>query len=438
MQGNRRINQCVPSSGQFDSESGTHALIDVSLESVFPRDEFPLLARPVGRDGQQLVYLDSAASSLVPDRVLEAVRHYYHTSCSNIHRGAHRLAEESTDAFERARENVAAFLGIRNEKQVVFTHGSTESLNMASRCWAACALRPGDTVVVAEDNHHANIICWHMVAQEYGFKLEWIPLGRDSFLDYAHWCRLLELKPKLVALVHHSNVLGYEQPFLRHIINDARQAGVKVVLDAAQSVGHIPLSFPDLSVDFLAFSAHKVMGLTGLGVLACSLEVLEDMRPVYGGGGMLERVDRKGFLPHQAPFAFEAGTPSIVAAIACAEALSMIEEAGLDAVAHHTESLCAMIGEGLASHACITVLGDTALKRNSLIAFTIEGVHPHDASQMLSDCGIAVRAGHHCAMPLHKALQVPASIRVSVAGYSNSTDVEGFLNALATIIEKRL
>ncbi|MCL1799085.1 MAG: cysteine desulfurase [Eggerthellaceae bacterium] len=406
------------------------------LESLFPHTEFPILDREVGRAGQRLTYLDSAASSLVPERVLRRVVEYYRSSCSNIHRGAHLLAEESTGSFEDARSHIASFLHVGSAEQVIFTHGATESLNMVARCWAAHALKPGDTVLVAEDNHHANIVCWHMLARENGLKVGWIPLGTDGILDQTEWLRLLEARPKLVALTHLSNVLGYEQPGLGQLISDARAAGARVALDAAQSVGHMPVDFQGLAVDFLAFSAHKAMGLGGFGVLACSPGARGEMEPAYGGGGMVERVGREGFLPADAPRCFEAGTPAIAAAVACSEALALVGELGLGLLARHTEALCTKLVKGLAHNPRIAVLGAHGLKRNSIVSFTVEGIHPHDISQRLSDhYGIAVRAGHHCAMPLHAALRTPASVRASVAGYSEGRDIQALLDALAEVTE---
>lgn len=431
---------------------------------LLPPDEFPILNRTLSREQQpgreqqklrgeqqrherkqhkakyeqhRLVYLDSAASSLVPNRVLKAVEQYYHTSCSNIHRGAHVLAEESTDIYEDTREHCARFLGVSNAEQVIYTHGSTESLNMIARCWAQHALSAGDTIVLAEDNHHANIVPWQMLSEEFGFKLRWIPLTAEGLLNYEEWLCILDQKPKLVALTQCSNVLGYEQPTLIRIIEDAKRVGARVALDGAQSVGHTPLLFSELSADFLVFSTHKMMGLTGLGVLVCSPEAQEEMIPHYGGGGMIERVEREGFLPSSSPSNLEAGTPAIAAVVALAEVLDLLEEVGLEALASHTKSLCNVLIEGLTSLQGVTILGSPELQRNALASFVLEGVHPHDVSQLLSDKGIAVRAGHHCAMPLHRALKVPASTRASFGGYSSSADVQDLLDAVSAIVHNR-
>lgn len=406
------------------------------IESLFAADQFSILDREVGSKGEKLVYLDSAATSLVPDRVISALDTYLRTSCSNIHRGAHVLAEESTNAYEAAREHAARFLDVDSPECAILTHGTTESLNMVALSWATHALCPGDLVVVAEDNHHSNIVCWQNLAASRGIELEWIPLLPDGILDYDAWCDSAERNPKLVALTHVSNVLGYMQPNLERILDDAKRCGSAVVLDAAQSAGHMPLSMRDASVDFLACSAHKMMGITGVGILACTPQMIDAMVPVYGGGGMVERVDRNGFTFDVAPSRFEAGTPAIEATIAFNEALSCVEDIGLARLAAHTEQLCSLLCEGLHLIPGISLVGYSGARRSSLVSFVVDGVHPHDVSQALSNMGIAVRAGRHCAMPLHRALGVHASIRASFAGYSSENDVRALLEAVEQIAER--
>lgn len=401
------------------------------------RAQFPMLERRIGRDGDRpLVYLDSAATSLVPLRVTDAVSRFLHTSCANIHRGAHVLAEEATDAYECARERLAACLGVDDAARVVFTHGATDSLNLAALCWAEHALRPGDIVAVAEDNHHANIVCWQMLAERRGVELAWIPLGSDGRLDCAAWERIAERGPKLVALAQQSNVVGWEQPDLPRILDDARRAGAFTALDGAQAVGHEAVNLAALPVDFYALSAHKMMGLTGIGALACSPRAFEGMRPALGGGGMVARVDRQGYAPAPGPQGFEAGTPAIAAAVAWDEALRMWEEAGMEAVRRHVTALAARAQRGLAALPGVRVLGGAELPATSLVSFTVEGVHPHDASAILDAEGVLVRAGHHCAKPLHAALGARASVRASFAGYSSDEDVNALLRAAALLVEQ--
>lgn len=402
------------------------------------RAQFPVLERRIGRDGDRpLVYLDSAATSLVPLRVTEAVTRFLHTSCANIHRGAHTLAEEATDAYECAREHLAAHLGVDDPARVVFTHGATESLNLAALGWAEHALGPGDVVAVAEDNHHANIVCWQMLAERRGVEIAWIPVDADGRLDYGAWCRIAERGPKLAALAQQSNVVGWEQPDLARILDDARLAGAFTALDGAQAVAHGPVDLAALPVDFYALSAHKMMGLTGIGALACSPRAFERMRPVFGGGGMVAQVDACGYVPAPGPQGFEAGTPAIAAAVAWDEALRMLEEAGMERVRRHVAALASRAQRGLSELPGVRVLGGPTPASASLVSFTVDDVHPHDASAALDAEGVLVRAGHHCAKPLHAALGARASVRASFAGYSNGEDVDALLSAVARLVERR-
>lgn len=412
-------------------------MFDSSGASLLDRTQFPVLERRIGRDcDRAIAYLDSAATALVPLRVTDVVTRFLHTSCANIHRGAHVLAEEATDAYECAREHLAAYLGADDPARVVFTHGATESLNLAALCWAEHVLRPGDIVVVAEDNHHSNIVCWQMLAERRGVELVWIPIKADGRLDYEAWCRIVERAPKLVALVQQSNVVGWKQPDLPRILEDARRIGAFVALDGAQAIAHGPVNLAALPVDFYALSAHKMMGLTGIGALVCSQRALEGMRPAIGGGGMVARVDACGYLPTSGPQGFEAGTPAIAAAVAWDEALSMLEEVGMEAVRRHVAALASRAQRELSELPGVRVLGGSFPSSASLVSFTVEGVHPHDVSAAFDAEGVLVRAGHHCAKPLHAALGVRASVRASFAGYTNDEDVDALLRAAALLVER--
>lgn len=401
------------------------------------RAQFPVLERRIGRDGDRaLAYLDNAATALVPRRVTDAVTRFLHTSCANIHRGAHVLAEEATDAYECAREHLAAYLGVEDSARVVLTHGATESLNLAALCWAEHALRPGDIVAVAEDNHHSNIVCWLMLAERRGVELAWIPVKADGRLDYGAWCRIAARAPKVVALVQQSNVIGWMQPDLPRILDDARRMGAFIALDGAQAAAHAPVDLATLPVDFYVLSAHKMMGLTGIGALVCSPRALEGMRPAIGGGGMAARVDARGYVPASGPQGFEAGTPAIAAAVAWDEALSMLEEAGMEAVHRHVAALASRAQRGLSDLPGVRVLGGMPSACASLVSFAVEGVHPHDASAAFDAEGVLVRAGHHCAKPIHAALGVRASVRASFAGYSSEADVDALLRAATLLVER--
>lgn len=401
------------------------------------RGRYPILERKVGAGGSHpLVYLDSAATSLVSERVTGACASFLHTSCANIHRGAHTLAEEATDAYEGARERLARFFGVEDAERFVFTRGATESLNLAALGWADHRLRPGDVVAVAEDNHHANIVPWQMLAQRRGARIEWIPVSREGLLDYGAWRRIAEGCPRLVALCQQSNVLGASQLDGLRIAREAQEIGAMVALDGAQAAGHGPVSVDGLPCDLYSCSAHKMGGLTGIGALMLSERAAAEMGPVYGGGGMISRVERAGYEPAPIPAALEAGTPPIAAAVAWAAAIDELEEAGLAAIAAHTSRLAERARYALAALPGVTVLGNGMPGSfSSLASFTVEGMHPHDVSQVLDDAGVMVRAGHHCAQPLHQALDARASVRASFAGYSTEEDVDALVDALSRALE---
>ena len=401
------------------------------------RGRYPILKRKVGAGGAHpLVYLDSAATSLVSERVTGACASFLRTSCANIHRGAHTLAEEATDAYEGARERLARFFGVEDADRLVFTRGATESLNLAALGWADRRLRPGDVVAVAEDNHHANIVPWQMLAERREVRIEWIPVSREGLLDYGAWRRIAEARPRLVALCQQSNVLGAPQPDGLRIAREAQEIGAVVALDGAQAAGHGPVSVDGLPCDFYSCSAHKMGGLTGIGALMLSERAAAEISPVYGGGGMISRVERAGYEPAPLPAALEAGTPPIAAAVAWAAAVDELEEAGLAAIAAHTSRLAERARHALAALPGVTVLGNgMSGSFSSLASFTVEGTHPHDVSQILDDAGVMVRAGHHCAQPLHQALDARASVRASVAGYATEEDVDALVDALSWALE---
>lgn len=410
-----------------------------SASCPLDRAQYPIIERRVGRDGTcPLVYLDSAATALVPDSVIEAHGRFLRTSCANIHRGAHRLAEEATDAFESAREHVAAFFGVDEPEHVVLTHGATESLNLAALGWAAHHLVPGDLAVVAADNHHSNLVSWQMLAERQGLCLAWLPLTPEGLLDEEAWASLAEQEPKLVALCQQSNVLGFRQPALARIATEARAAGAMVVMDGAQAAGHEPVDFAALGADFYAVSAHKMGGLTGVGALLCSPRAFAGLQPVYGGGGMAARVGADGWRAVPGPEAYEAGTPPIAAAAAWSAALDSLEAAGLEAVAAHTCALAERARRALGALPGVTVLGqEVEAPFESLVSFAIAGVHPHDVGQALDGWGIMARAGHHCARPVHDALGARASVRASFAGYSTREEVDALVEAVERLAVAR-
>lgn len=385
--------------------------------------EFPILSRVIGEGEEPLAYLDSAATALTPLSVQVAMRDYLLSSCSNIHRGAHLLAEESTEAYESAREKIALFLGCDDSSCTIFTHGATESLNMIASCWGGSNLRKGDLVALAIDNHHAGIVPWQMLRDEKGIEIAYIDVDEEGCYADSSIDSVLALKPKLVVAPLLGNVLGFVQPSLAHLLDDARACGSRIALDCSQAVGHIPFDVSRFPIDFAAFSAHKMYGFTGVGVLWCSNDAMREMKPVFGGGGMISSVTTEGYRCAEPPACFEAGTPAIASAIGFGSAIDFIEACGLEDLQMHSTRLCSLAVGMLDDLPGVAILGGIDHERVSLVSFSIKGVHPHDAARCLSDKGIMVRAGHHCAMPLHQALRIPASIRASFGAYSTEADV---------------
>lgn len=391
-------------------------------------EQFPLLLHASGSQ-EPFVYLDSAATTQVPSEVLAAQEYYETHSRANIHRGLYSLAERSSDAYEAARERVARFVGASPDG-LVFTHGATEALNMVAFGWGVSHLQEGDRVLVDAAGHHANIVPWQMLAQRIGIILEYLDLDDQGKIQPGSWRALLAKRPKIAALTHISNVTGFEND-LSALTQEAHDVGCLVVADCAQSAGHIPLDIPSVGVDFAAFSAHKMYGPFGIGCLYVAPHLREKISPFMGGGAMIERVDTEGFSPTTFPTCLEAGTPHITGAIGFAQACDYLDSLGLEFVAQHGASLCAYAQERLQELEGVRIVGGDAERRPSLLSFTVEGIHPHDIAATLSEQGIAVRAGHHCAMPLHSALHIPASIRVSFGVYSRKEDVDRLVEGIA-------
>jgi cysteine desulfurase/selenocysteine lyase len=405
----------------------------VQFEAV--PDQFPVLSQNTDDSGRRFVYLDSAATSLMPLRVLEALDSYEKTSRSNIHRGIHRLAEKSTDAFELSREELAAVLGVDPES-LILTHGTTESINIVAHGWKPLTETPQGGICVAEDNHHANIVPWQMAQRDKGVFLDFLPITPRGILDGLAWNNALKKHPVLIALTHISNVIGSVLP-AKDLIAQAHAAGAAVLLDCAQSFGHEPLDLDDLDVDFAAGSIHKAYGPFGIGFLYCRPDRLQQLRPLMGGGGMIGRVTRDGFTLAEGVSSFEGGTPTVSAAMGMRESLSFMLDLGVKEISEHNSSLAHRAAAGLAQIDGVQVLGADDLTRNSLVSFVIDHVHAHDAAAAFDDFNIAVRAGHHCAMPLHQALGAPASVRASFAAYSTMADVEALLEAGKCISDGR-
>lgn len=372
-------------------------------------------------DGRRLSYLDSAATCLSPDRVVRAASSYEQTSRANVHRGIHALAEESTDVYENARETVAHFIG-SDASHLAFTRGATDSINIAAASLAASAVRESDSIVIMQDAHHANIVPWQMLARRTGARIVAVGLDSEGRIDERSWLQALEAAPRVVALSFGGNVLGVDDDTLTRCAQ-AHEAGAFVVLDCAQRVGHAPLDVSAMSADVVAFSAHKMYGPMGIGALWCSDAFLSVCEPAVGGGGAIVSVTLDGYEALPFPQGFEPGTPAVAAAAAFAEAARFLEGIGMQAVEGHDTALANYACKLLLSMGCVDVVGPDDACRRGIVSFSIRGVHPHDAAQVLSDEAVAVRAGHHCAMPLHRHLGMPASVRASFGVYNSAEDV---------------
>lgn len=392
------------------------------------RGEFPVLDREVS-PGVPLVYLDSAATSQKPRVVIEAMSTFYETQNANVHRGIHRLAEEATESFESARARIAAFIGAGSPREIIFTRNTTEAINLVAHSWARPRLHAGDTILLTEMEHHANIVPWHMLAAERGVKLAFAPVREDGRLDLEAYRRLLESHPALVGFTQMSNMLGTLNP-VADLTRWAHEAGATVLVDAAQAVPHVRVNVTELDVDFLAFSAHKMCGPTGIGVLYGKEALLESMPPFLGGGDMIKRVQLTGFVANDLPYKFEAGTPAIAEAIGLGAAVDFLEAAGMEAVFRHEQDLIGYALERLSEVPGVRVYGPEGEDKGGVASFTMEGIHPHDIAQILDRAGIATRAGHHCAMPIHEKFGLAATTRASFYLYNTRPEVDRLVEGL--------
>jgi cysteine desulfurase/selenocysteine lyase len=398
----------------------------LDVEAV--RAEFPILARET-RPGVRLIYLDSAATSQKPECVIQAMSDFYHHSNANIHRGVHQLAEEATAQYEGARAAVARFIGAGSPASIVFTRNATESINLVAQSWGRANLNRGDLVVLTEMEHHANLVPWQMLAAERDIRLAFITVDALGHLDLASYRDLLARGPRLVSFTQMSNVLGTIPP-AGEMIAQAHGAGALTLLDAAQAVPHFPVDVSALGADFLVFSAHKMCGPTGIGALYARPELLDSMPPYQGGGDMIKRVRLDGFESNVPPFKFEAGTPAIAEAIGLGAAIEFLERIGMDTIHQHERLLTAYALERLEEIPGLRVFGPPASEKGGVMAFTLEGVHPHDVAQILDSRGIAVRAGHHCAMPIHEKFGLPATTRASFYLYNTVDEIDRLVDGL--------
>jgi cysteine desulfurase/selenocysteine lyase len=393
------------------------------------RKDFPILQREV-RPGVPLVYLDSAATSQKPLAVLDAMRDYNEHHNANVHRGIHTLAEEATALYEGARTKVATFIGATDRREVVFAKNSTEALNLLAHVLPFGA---GDEVVITEMEHHSNIVPWQLACQRTGATLKWIGLTDDGRLDLADLDRVITDRTKVVAFVHQSNLLGTVNP-VAAVAARAREVGAYVVLDASQSVPHMPVDVTSLGVDAVAFTGHKMCGPTGIGVLWARHDLLEALPPFLGGGEMIDEVTMSTSTFAAPPHKFEAGTPPIAQAVGLGAAVDYLSALGMDAIHAHEQSLTAYLLAGLTSVPGLRVIGPHDMdQRGGAVSFVLEGIHPHDVGQLLDEYGVAVRVGHHCARPACLRYGVPATSRASLHLYSDTSDVDALISGLARV-----
>jgi len=411
-------------------------LTKLPLDPLALRADFPILQQRLFADpargdaGVPLVYLDNGATTQHPRQVIQAIVDCYEQTYSNVHRGAHYLSGLSTEATNAAREKVRKFLNAGRTEEIIFTRGTTESINLVARSWGDAFCKPGDEIVVTEIEHHANLVPWQQLAQRVGVKLRHLRLGDDGRLDLASLPDLLNERTRLVATTAVSNVLGTIVP-VAEIVAQAKRVGALVLVDAAQSVPHMRTDVQAWGADFVAFSGHKMIGPTGVGVLWGRYDLLDAMPPFLGGGGMIDRVWLDRFTPGDLPHRFEAGTPAIAEIIGLGAAVDYLHAVGLDAIHAYEQILTAKAHEVLGALPGVTIWGPAVEHKAGIVSFSVAGAHPSDVAAVLDLEGIAVRAGHHCAMPLHERLGIPASTRASFYFYNTLEEIDRLGEAVA-------
>ena len=402
------------------------------LDPAALRADFPILDQEVF--GHRLVYLDSAASSQKPTAVIEAMDHYYRHDNANVHRGIYQLSERATAAYEGAREKVARLIGAPDPRTIIWTRNATEAINLVAYSWGRRHIERGDAIILTEMEHHANLVPWQILAQEKDADLEFIPISDDGILRQDVFDVLLRLKPKLVAFTHVSNTLGTINPVVE-MTRKAHEAGALVLVDGAQAVPHLPVDVEAIGCDFYVFSGHKALGPTGSGVLWGRRELLEAMPPFLGGGDMIREVHLRRSEWNELPWKFEAGTPDISAQIGLGVAADYLRELGMDRLRAHERELVAYALEVLPREVPgIEIYGPTDPDiRGGVVPFNLPGVHPHDVAQVLDRFGVAIRAGHHCTMPLHERLDLAATARASFQCYTTREDIDALAAALKEV-----
>ena len=395
------------------------------------RKEFPILSREV--HGKPLVYLDNAATSQKPNAVIASERHYYEALNANVHRGVHTLSQEATDAFEGARDTVRRFLNAAQREEIIFTRGATEAVNLVAHSWGRSNLKAGDEILVSEMEHHANIVTWQMLCEVTGAVLKVIPIDDRGALVEGAAQAMMNSKTRLVGITQVSNALGTVNP-VADMIRAAHAVGAVVLVDGAQAVPHLAVDVQALDCDFYVFSGHKLYAPTGIGVLYGKRELLEKMPPYQGGGDMIAHVTFKKTTYNQLPYKFEAGTPHIAGVVGLGAAIEFVESVGLDNIAAHEDRLLAYATQQAEAFEGLRIIG-TAPGKASILSFTLKGVHPHDIGTILDSAGVAIRTGHHCAMPVMDHFSVMATARASFAFYNTLEEVDALFVALRRVEE---
>jgi cysteine desulfurase/selenocysteine lyase len=403
----------------------------VLLDVAAVRRDFPILERTA--HGKPLAYLDNAASSQRPRAVIDAMSRYYETCHANVHRGVHTLSQEATDLFEGAREKVRRFINARSAKEIIFVRGTTEAVNLVAQSYGRPRLGPGDEILISWLEHHANIVPWQLLCQQTGATLKVAPITRTGEIDYDGFAALLSPKTRFVALAHVSNSLGTVVPVAR-FIQAARERGVPVLLDGAQAVPHLKVDVQSLDCDFYAFSSHKMCGPTGIGVLYGREALLREMPPWQGGGDMILAVTFEKTVYNDLPYKFEAGTPAIAEAVGLGAAIDYLKALGLDRIGAAEHDLLEYANARMATVPGLNFIG-TAPEKAAVVSFTIDGIHPHDLGTILDAEGVAIRTGHHCAMPVMDFFGVPATARASFAFYNTRAEIDQLVAALHTARE---
>lgn len=395
------------------------------------RADFPILTTSL--EGGLLVYLDSAASAQMPQQVLDTLINYQKCLHSNVHRGVHTLSQRATDAFEGARVKAASFINAGKPEECIFVRGATEGINLVAQSWGRKFLKAGDEVILTSMEHHSNIVPWQLLRESLGIVLKVVPIRADGSLNMEVFRSLLSKKTKLVGCIHVSNVLGTINP-VAEIIHAAKSVGAVTVIDGCQAAPHIPVDVQALGADFYTFSAHKMYGPSGVGILYGREELLAEMPPFQGGGEMINSVSFEETTFKAPPYRFEAGTPAIMPAIGLGAAIDYLSEIGFDKIRDHERALTSFAISELHRIPRIKVIG-SELDRTGVISFLMEGIHPHDVGSILDQCGVAVRVGQHCAEPLMQELGLTGTVRASIGLYTNTADIEALVRGLATVHE---